>query len=595
MTMAIKKMTMIKNKFLSVLLLTGLFFGVNVSKAQKVAVPINSYGVWDRGEGIDDYSDPTADFVLGMEVSARWEEVQSKGPEKYDFSIFQQALNKALKFHKIVKLSINVGPDSPEWLYENGVPLVKVLSKKPEKHAKFPNYPYYLSEAYKNYYFELIKQFSLFLRNQPKEKFDCIAFVQVKTGSTGDEAPYKGEPIDKKYVIANKKGDWENFRIETFTQFKKYFNDVSERQIVLTFNSVDPEKQPQAYKWVMNTIDPKIGFGIKGGAYNRGHHLSGEQSFKEKWIPFLINPKGMKLFSAAEMDQSWQHPIFTINTELGFYWSVLSGLNTGLSSYNCSKGAIRYAMEHKEIRDIFKMYNKYAQQVYPPSATCAYSVFHEGLNAANTIKFPEKTFGIAKEKNLERYINICKAYASKGASLDDLNAITIGQVNQREEQTGYNDVGWEIAEGNYERFLTQINADETSVGLYRVRGTIDKNSSKYDRFSRSFENVSGKNTMYFKFDDELFANGKPKNLKFTITWLDKNAGSTWALRYSNGKQIITAIEVKGKGDSKWKSVTVDVADMQLNHTGELKSDFLLVNTDNVDDIFNGIEVDIQRK
>jgi hypothetical protein len=60
-------------------------------------------------------------------------------------------------------------------------------------------------------------------------------------------------------------------------------------------------------------------------------------------------------------------------------------------------------------------------------------------------------------------------------------------------------------------------------------------------------------------------------------------------------QIKTAIEVKGKGDSKWKSVKVDVADMQLNHTGELKSDFLLVNTDNVDDIFNGIEVDIQRK
>ncbi len=83
-------MTMIKNKFLSGLLLTGLFFGVNVSKAQKVAVPINSYGVWDRGEGIDDYSDPTADFVLGMEVSARWAEVQSKGPENMIFLFFSR-------------------------------------------------------------------------------------------------------------------------------------------------------------------------------------------------------------------------------------------------------------------------------------------------------------------------------------------------------------------------------------------------------------------------------------------------------------------------------------------------------------------------
>ena len=575
------------------LFIVALGIGANTIQAQKVAVPINCYGVWDRGEGIEDYSDPKADFVLGIEVMSKWAEVQPKGPNDFDFSAFQNTLDKAAKFNKIVKISINVGPESPMWLYENGVPLVHVKSNKP-KNAKYENtYPYYLSEKHKQYYFALIKQFSLFLRNQPKNKFDCIAFVQVKTGSTGDEEPYKGEPVDNKFAIG--KLEWEKFRIESFEQFKKCFNDVPGRQIVLIFNNVDTVKQPIAFNWVMNTIDPKIGFGIKGGSYNRGHHLTGEQSFKEKWVPYLVNPKGMKLFSAAEMDQSWQHPIFTVNTELGFYWSALSGLNTGLSSYNCSKGAIRYAMGHKEIRDIFKMYNKYAQQVYPASATVAYSVFHEGLNAANTIKFPEKTFGIAKEKNLERYINICKAYASKGASLDDLSAITIGQVNQREEQTGYNDVGWEIAEGNYERFLTQINADETSVGLYRVRGTIDKNASKYDRFSRSFENVSGKNTMYFKFDDELFVNGKPKNLKFTITWLDKNAGSTWALRYSNGKQIKTAIEVKGKGDSKWKSVTVDVADMQLNHTGELKSDFLLVNTDNVDDIFNGIEVDIQRK
>lgn len=95
--------------------------------------------------------------------------------------------------------------------------------------------------------------------------------------------------------------------------------------------------------------------------------------------------------------------------------------------------------------------------------------------------------------------------------------------------------------------------------------------------------------------DEMFANSKPKSLKFTITWLDKNAGSTWALKYNKGKQMKTAIEVKGKGDNQWKSVTVDVTDMLLDHSGELKSDFVLVNTDKTDDIFNGIEVDIQRK
>jgi hypothetical protein len=584
---------MINNRINFSLIFSLLFFCATISQAQKIAVPISSYGVWDRGGGIDDYSDPKADFVMGIEVSATWAEVQSTGPGKFDFSMFQEVLDKAAKHHKILKMSIGVGPYSPLWIYENGVPLVKVTSDKPEKHdKKFVNYPFYTNEIHKKYYFELIKQFSLFLRNQPKNKFDCIAFVQVKTGATGDEAPYKGVP-NKEYKIA--KNDWENFRLESFTQFKKCFNDVSDRQIVLTFNNVDPIKQPLAYNWVMNTIDPKIGFGIKGGAYNRGHHLTGEQSFLEQWNPYLINPKGMKLFSASEMDASWNKPIFNINKELGFYWSALSGINTGLSSYNCTKSAIKYALEHPEIRDIFKMYNKYAQQVYPASATTAFSVFHEGLNAADTIKFPEKKFGKAKVKNLERYTNICNAYASRGAQMDDLESAAVGQVDQRYRQTGYNDAGWDIAEGNYERFLYQIKPDETSIGLFRVRGTIDKNSSKYDRFARSFENATGKNKMYFKLDDEMFASSKPKNLNFTITWLDKNTGSTWALQYNKGKEMKTALEVKGKGDNQWKSVTVEVADMQLNHSGEFGSDFVLVNTDSNDDIFNGIEVNIQRK
>jgi hypothetical protein len=179
--------------------------------------------------------------------------------------------------------------------------------------------------------------------------------------------------------------------------------------------------------------------------------------------------------------------------------------------------------------------------------------------------------------------------------MDDLKAASIGQVDQRDYQTGYNDAGWEIQEGNYERFLTQINPDETSIGLFRVRGTIDKNSSKYDRFARSFENATGKNTMYFKFDDEMFNNSKPESLRFTITWLDKNAGSTWAVKYNNGEsKLKSAIDVKGIGDNQWKTVTFTINDAIVDRSGKFGSDFILVNTDEVDDIFNCIEVEIAR-
>jgi hypothetical protein len=77
--------------------------------------------------------------------------------------------------------------------------------------------------------------------------------------------------------------------------------------------------------------------------------------------------------------------------------------------------------------------------------------------------------------------------------------------------------------------------------------------------------------------------------------LDKNPGSTWALQYNKGKVMKTALEIKGKGDNQWKTETFEVSDMQLNHIGKFGSDFILLNTDSIDDIFNGIEVNIQRQ
>lgn len=88
----------------------------------------------------------------------------------------------------------------------------------------------------------------MFLRNQPAEKFKYVAFVQVKTGSTGDEEPYKGDPKNADYNISNE--TWEKFRLEAFTVYKKFFNDVPDKKIVLTFNRVDPEEFPEAYNFI---------------------------------------------------------------------------------------------------------------------------------------------------------------------------------------------------------------------------------------------------------------------------------------------------------------------------------------------------------
>ena len=561
-----------------------LFF---ITKSHSQSLPISSYGVWDRGAGVVDYSNPNSDFIKGIEIAANWDEIQPTLPTSFDFSLFQDKLDLAVANDKLIRFSVNVGPDCPSWLFSNGVPLVNVTIA-PNSNQNYANrHPYYLDPEYKTYYFELIRRFALFLRQQPQEKFDHIAFVQVKTGATGDEAPYKGTVNNPSYDIST--ADWQLFRLEAFAKFKLYFNDVPDHKIVLTFNNVDPIDEPEAYNYVMTQLDPVLGFGIKGGAYNRGHHLTDEQLYKEQWNPFLINPIGRKLFSASEMDQSWSRGFFALNYEIGFYWSALGGINTGLSCTNISESAMTYALANPGIIDIFKMYNRYAQQVYPATATTAFSVFHEGLNSADTVKFPESIYGPAIRSNSTRYQNICDAYANRGARIDDPSFVTSGQVNQRENQNFYNDAGWEICEGNIERFMTQINPDGTSIGLFRVRGTITATSSKYDRFARSFENSTGKNTMSFQLHNEVQATNK--NLKFTIIWLDKTAGSTWAFKYRNSVGLQT-IPFIGTGTNQWRTEIFNVIDGVMNQGGVNGSDFMLVNTDTVDDIFNGIEMNI---
>ena len=589
-------------KKLRVPFLFSMLFVVTLSFGQSLST--SYYGIWDRGEGVVDYSDPKAAFVLGIETSALWEDIQKTGPNDWDFSAFQQTLNMAVLNNKLIRFSINVGPESPMWIFSNGVPLVNVKSNA-TKNDKYANrYPYYLNATYKDFYFKMIEQFALFLRNQPEEKFKHIAFVQVKTGSTGDEEAYKGTAIDPSFAISPT--DWVKFRLEAFNQFKKCFNDVPTHKIVLTFNSVDPDQQPDAYNFVMNDLDPILGFGIKGGAYNRGHHLTDEQIYKETWNPFLINPKigplnpkGVKLFSASEMDQSWKKGFFALNYEIGFYWAALGGINTGVSCTNVSVSAMEYAFANPGIIETFKMYNRYAQQVYPETATTAFSIFHEGLNAADVVKFPIKDYNNepAVKGNTNRYLAIVNSpkYYNRGARVEDLLAVVAGQVYQRESQDFYNDAGWEICEGNIERFFTQIKPDSTSIGLFRVRGAITATSSKYDRFARSFEHTTGKDTMFFKFDKEVFATAKAKSLKFKIIWLDKTVGSTWSFRYKSQLGTKDAIQVTGLGDNSWKEVTFTLNDAIVDGNGSYGSDCMLVNTDNTDDIFNSIEVGIERE
>jgi len=574
-----------QNTLLVVIISTFSVFTIN---AQTSILPKNSYGVWDRSGSFNISIDTAYNYLHGIEANVSWSNIQTSDSGLYDWSSIHAIIQNAYDNNQWATVSINVGPDAPEWIYANGVPGVVTDDTQ---HPNWSKYPYYLDSDYQRYYFKLIDSLSFFLRTLPSNLINTIAWIQVKTGCTGDEVAFKGNPLDSIYVISDLA--WTTFRLNAFEKFTTNFSTGPAKKILLEFNNIDPESNPMEWQWVQTNIT--YGFGIKGSAYARGHHLTDEQYFKNTWTPNLINPQGLQLFSTQEMDQTWKGPLYQINIPLGFYWGALSGLNTGLSVWKLNQDALQEAQIKPELHTIFRMFNKYAGQIFPQTASAAYTIFHEGLNSSDTMKFPVAIFGNAIQSNQSRYNAICNAYASKGAHMDDVYAATKGQVYQRKNQIGYNDAGWNIEEGNYERWITQINPDSTSVGLFRVRGVISSSSSMYDRFARSFDYSSGKKNMYFKFHQDLFSISVPDSLIFKIIWLDKTPNSTWELQYYNSSGLQTAINVIGIGDNQWKTVSVTLFNPIINQSGILGSDFMLVNTDGIDDIFHGIEVDISRK
>ncbi|MCY2989755.1 MAG: T9SS C-terminal target domain-containing protein [Planctomycetota bacterium] len=557
--------------------------------AELKAEPLpSSFGVWDRGETKDpkEYS-----FLKGTSCDAPWDSVE-KQPGVYDWSAMDQAIETVYKNKTSLYFSFEAGPQTPNWVYEKGVP--RVVTDDTKHKGKFPCYPYYLSPEYKTCYTRFITEVAKHIRSYPKDRQERIAFIQIKTGCTGDETPYKGKARDRKYDLPKSSPEWRGFRLETFALYAKLFDQGPDPKISLLFASItgDDEdgegKNPEEWKWVTSHITG--GFGTKAGALSRGHHLSGERTTVNTWQRYLVDPKEPRVFARSEMDQTWTRPWYQLNVPLNFYWGAVNALNSGQSVWDVTKSAIE-ASKEQGFDYSFNFFNRYAGQIYPASATDAFCALHKGLDAADTKAYPEAKFGKASHGNVDRMLKICAEYAKYGARVDDKAALTMGQVQQRGDQTGFNDVGWDIWPDNYSRLLAQIDADATSIPLWRVGGPITPTSSIYSRFARGFAHASGKDAMYFKLHDGFSQDARPKAMSITVVWYDGQEGSTWKLDYDAGTPTMkTAMSVIGKGDKQWHHEVVTLPDAVLRHDGIKGADLALVNTDAKDDIFSLIEV-----
>ena len=208
---------------------------------------------------------------------------------------------------------------------------------------------------------------------------------------------------------------------------------------------------------------------------------------------------------------------------------------------------------------MYELFNKYAGSVRAPYDTWVGGIvgLRDGLDCANTERFPEATFGAANITNKARFEAITAAFAHRGAALDDPAAAMCDSICSRRAKA-MNVVGWRVLEGNFGNGgITQLRANATSIGWWRVGSKADA----FGRYARGFERASGKTAMAFALEPRLWGGlplAAPLHVELRIVYFDSFDGSC-NVTYdagSAGGGCKTAAHVAVGHSGGWRNATL---------------------------------------
>ncbi len=517
-------------------------------------------------------------LIKGAPIILKWNQVE---PEPGIFA-FDRHLGEKLKLAVdndfYVFVMIWVAPNAPRWLYENGVPEVRMTKTiSPRRKPRNWTFQYYLDEDYIHYFQRLIRRFGQYLRDLPPALQERILYVQSAEGSTGDGFCYKGDPLDKRYTIS--RDQWSQFRIDTWRVFKEGFTGDRHSMIKPLLVNYDSNRDTE-YNWVMTHLDA---IGLKNGMFSHGYHISDTQQRLANWQHFTdkVAAAEKTFFSRGEQDAEWQICGWSKqNPQQALYWSALFATHCGLDMWNLPSEAC----QGRTYAPAIEFFNRYAGQHDATTSPSAFCALRKGLDAMDTTAYPEARYGTAKKFNIERYQKIAAAFSPYGAIQGDPDKATGGGMKNR-QRDHYNDVGWGILPGNYWRFLEQIDPDATSISWWHI-GPSD---SIYSRFGRSFDHRHGKTEMAFKLNKGFFRGDSPHWIHVRIVYLDRGEG-TWALDYHGPQGRTRALQVSCQNTNTWQERILSLKIAQFNHRSPNQGDLMLRYLEGDDTIFHMIEV-----
>ena len=525
-------------------------------------------------------------FIKGDADRVKWADMEPK-PGVYDWSQMDSHIRNAVKGNYYYYFVLWTGPHAPEWIYEKGVPKVSVSGGKGKE-----TFPYYLDDYYIKYFHSFIGKLADHIASLPEEQRKVIAFIQPAFGSTGDRQLYKGTPQDSKYKISAQQ--YLEFCSGATKRFYEAFDKAELKHIKFLFNVADESSPGEAKsrgarageQLYANWLRQNYPIELRKQQFTIaiGYQANGEIEQDTELRPAFYGLNGKEPdFVRGEFSKFGQGGIFEENPIWNYYWTAISTVDRGLDLWEVDYRTV----ETGKYDEGFAFANRYSYYKRPQTSPHAFIALRDVLDSADTVRFPEGAYGKAVQSNEERVKKIESEFQKYGAKVGDLDAATtlLGS-NYLFEAKAMNDVGFGLIARNYSRFITQIDANKTSVGLWRV-GPADQ---PYGRYARGFENASGRKRMAFDLDDKFLPHGAHAPITLKLIYLDQGTGK-FSVRYdSSADPDKIAVTITKTNSGQWANKSITIADGVFANQGPLSSDFSLVNEDEEDDVFHLIEI-----
>jgi hypothetical protein len=358
------------------------------------------WGVWGGGnvspEEMSKYS-----FLKGWYIVYQWKQLEPS-KNQFDWNYFDSQMKFAADHNLSIGFMVWVGPHSPQWLYANGVPRVETQTKK-----KMTDFPYYLNPYYKERYFNMLKQVAAHLQQLPGNIRNKVVMWMSAEGSTGDVVPYKGKPQDAQYDITDQQ--WFDFKKDVWS----YLYKVCEAEKPKIHLLINQGNSGQYFNWLAGNL-PKVW--MKAGNISHTYQFNGELEYynRLKKLESKIAEDSMSARLRGEITVQGQW--FNKNESWNMYALLTAALHFGLDIFNTTPKYWQNPVD----TITFNFFNFYAGQKNARKSPGAFCVFRDGLDAADTQRFPEATYGpVVDAAKMDAYKQQLARKSRKDASVDD--------------------------------------------------------------------------------------------------------------------------------------------------------------------------------